>query len=86
MKDLQWRSKPDHEVGRHAQLGDYELAWVDGEIGEEEDDVLPLLPHSKTPPPHKAVYVGDLRLPDFKQLLATKGVQVLLSNLSFLFF
>lgn len=63
----------------YAQLGDYELAWVDGEIGDEEDDMLPLLPLSEPPPPHKAVYVGDLRLPDFKQLLATKGVQVLAS-------
>ncbi|CAM6100385.1 unnamed protein product [Calypogeia fissa] len=57
------------------KLGDYELAWVDGEIGAEEEDMLPLLPLSNTPPPHKAVYVGDLRLPDLKQLLATKGVQ-----------
>ncbi|BBN04094.1 cleavage and polyadenylation specificity factor subunit 2 [Marchantia polymorpha subsp. ruderalis] len=56
------------------KLGDYELAWVDGEVGAEEDDMLPLLP-AATPPPHKAVYVGDLWLADFKQLLATKGVQ-----------
>ncbi|KAH7429674.1 hypothetical protein KP509_09G061000 [Ceratopteris richardii] len=57
------------------KLGDYELAWVDGEVGSKEDDILPLLPHSGTPPPHKAVFVGDLKLADFKQLLASKGVQ-----------
>lgn len=58
------------------KLGDYELAWVDGEVGSREDDVLPLLPHSGIlPPPHKAVFVGDLKLADFKQLLASKGVQ-----------
>jgi cleavage and polyadenylation specificity factor subunit 2 len=50
---------------------------VDGEVGnQEENEILPLLP-SQEPPPHKAVFVGDLRLADFKQLLATKGVQVL---------
>lgn len=58
------------------QLGDYELAWVDGEVGSKEEDILPLLPHSGLPPPHKAVFVGDLKLADFKQLLASKGVQV----------
>ncbi|MCO5554497.1 hypothetical protein L7F22_008026 [Adiantum nelumboides] len=58
-----------------SDLGDYELAWVDGEGGCKEDDVLPLLPHSGTPPPHKAVFVGDLKLADFKQLLASRGVQ-----------
>ncbi|KAI5055518.1 hypothetical protein GOP47_0029039 [Adiantum capillus-veneris] len=57
------------------KLGDYELAWVDGEVGCKEEDILPLLPHSGTPPPHKAVFVGDLKLADFKQLLASKGVQ-----------
>jgi len=57
------------------KLGDYEVAWVDGEVGnQEENEILPLLP-SQEPPPHKAVFVGDLRLADFKQLLATKGVQ-----------
>lgn len=64
-----------NEILLLTQLGDYELAWVDGEVGAEEDDMLPLLP-AATPPPHKAVYVGDLWLADFKQLLATKGVQV----------
>jgi hypothetical protein len=59
----------------YAQLGEYELAWVDGEIGDEEDDTLSLLPLAE-PPPHKAVYVGKLQLPDFKELLGQKGVQV----------
>eukprot|EP00249_Psilotum_nudum_P015759 c25506_g1_i1 orf=216-2441(+) len=57
------------------KLGDYELAWIDGEVGSQEDDILPLLPNSRIPPPHKAVFVGDLKLADFKQLLANKGVQ-----------
>ncbi|KAJ7523061.1 hypothetical protein O6H91_18G035900 [Diphasiastrum complanatum] len=57
------------------KLGDYELVWIDGEVGSQEDDMLPLLPFVGTPPPHKAVFVGDLRLADFKQLLATKGIQ-----------
>uniref|UniRef100_A0A7I4EGV0 Cleavage and polyadenylation specificity factor subunit 2 n=1 Tax=Physcomitrium patens TaxID=3218 RepID=A0A7I4EGV0_PHYPA len=57
------------------KLGDYEVAWIDGEIGSQESEgMLPLLP-SETPPPHKSVFVGDLRLADFKQLLATKGIQ-----------
>lgn len=52
------------------------MAWVDGVIGSQESEgMLPLLP-SETPPPHKSVFVGDLRLADFKQLLATKGIQV----------
>lgn len=52
------------------------MAWVDGEIGSQESEgMLPLLP-SETPPPHKSVFVGDLRLADFKQLLASRGIQV----------
>ncbi|GLJ14052.1 hypothetical protein SUGI_0224770 [Cryptomeria japonica] len=57
------------------KLGDYELAWIDGEVGNKEDEMLPLIPLSTDPPPHKAVLVGDLRLADFKQLLASKGLQ-----------
>ena len=60
---------------RFKKPGDYEVAWVDGEIGsQEEEGMLPLLP-LETPPPHKPVFVGDLKLADFKQLLATKGIQ-----------
>lgn len=59
------------------------MAWVDGEIGSQESEgMLPLLP-SETPPPHKSVFVGDLRLADFKQLLATKGIQIEILFLSF---
>lgn len=57
------------------KLGDYELAWIDGEVGNKEEEMLPLIPLSTDPPPHKAVLVGDLRLADFKQLLASKGIQ-----------
>ncbi|KAF6175126.1 hypothetical protein GIB67_022807 [Kingdonia uniflora] len=58
------------------KLGDYEIAWVDSEVGKMEPDTLSLLPLSTTPPPHNSVLVGDLKLADFKQFLASKGVQV----------
>uniref|UniRef100_A0A0E0C6S2 Cleavage and polyadenylation specificity factor subunit 2 n=1 Tax=Oryza meridionalis TaxID=40149 RepID=A0A0E0C6S2_9ORYZ len=40
------------------------------------DDKLTLLPPSSTPAAHKSVLVGDLKLADFKQFLANKGLQV----------
>ncbi|CAK7337311.1 unnamed protein product [Dovyalis caffra] len=58
------------------KLGDYEVAWVDAEVGKTENDMLSLLPLSSPPPPHKSVLVGDLKMADFKQFLASKGVQV----------
>ncbi|XP_028790004.1 cleavage and polyadenylation specificity factor subunit 2-like [Neltuma alba] len=58
------------------KLGDYEIAWVDAEVGKTENDMLSLLPLSAAAPPHKSVLVGDLKLADFKQFLSTKGVQV----------
>ncbi|KAK9103630.1 hypothetical protein Sjap_020884 [Stephania japonica] len=58
------------------KLGDYEIAWVDAEVGKTESDILSLLPLSTQPPPHKSVLVGDLKLADFKQYLASKGIQV----------
>ncbi|XP_068645532.1 cleavage and polyadenylation specificity factor subunit 2 [Aristolochia californica] len=57
------------------KLGDYEVAWVDAEVGKT-DGVLSLLPLSTPAPPHRSVLVGDLKLADFKQFLASKGVQV----------
>ncbi|MQM07767.1 hypothetical protein Taro_040619 [Colocasia esculenta] len=57
------------------KLGDYEIAWVDGQVNES-DGKLSLLPLSTAPQPHKSVLVGDLKLADFKQLLASKGIQV----------
>eukprot|EP00262_Sarcandra_glabra_P011101 TRINITY_DN26812_c0_g1_i1.p1 TRINITY_DN26812_c0_g1~~TRINITY_DN26812_c0_g1_i1.p1 ORF type:complete len:739 (+),score=139.59 TRINITY_DN26812_c0_g1_i1:133-2349(+) len=57
------------------KLGDYEIAWIDSEVGKA-DDVHCLLPLSATPAPHKSVLVGDLKLADFKQFLASKGVLV----------
>ncbi|XP_078435387.1 cleavage and polyadenylation specificity factor 100 [Wolffia australiana] len=57
------------------KLGDYEIAWVDGEV-EKADDTLSLLPLSSPPSPHKSVLVGDLKLADLKQLLSSKGIQV----------
>uniref|UniRef100_A0A7N0RI13 Cleavage and polyadenylation specificity factor subunit 2 n=1 Tax=Kalanchoe fedtschenkoi TaxID=63787 RepID=A0A7N0RI13_KALFE len=56
------------------KLGDYEVAWVDAEVGKTENDTLSLLPPSKPAPPHKSVFLGDLKLSDFKQFLASKGV------------
>lgn len=38
--------------------------------------LLPLSTTPHTPPPHKSVLVGDLKMADFKQFLAGKGVQV----------
>ncbi|OWM75610.1 cleavage and polyadenylation specificity factor subunit 2 [Punica granatum] len=58
------------------KLGDYEIAWFDAEVGKTENEMLSLLPLSNPPPPHKSVLVGDLKMADFKQYLASKGVQV----------
>lgn len=58
------------------KLGDYEIAWVDAEVGKTEDDTLSVLPISTPPPPHNSVFVGDLKLADFKHFLASKGIQV----------
>ncbi|XP_004499957.1 cleavage and polyadenylation specificity factor subunit 2 [Cicer arietinum] len=58
------------------KLGEYEIAWVDAEVGKAENDMLSLLPVSGPPRPHKSVLVGDLKLADFKQFLSTKGVPV----------
>ncbi|KAH0688208.1 hypothetical protein KY284_018761 [Solanum tuberosum] len=58
------------------KLGDYEIAWVDAEVGKTENDMFSLLPLSGPAPPHKTVLVGDLKMSDFKQFLASKGVQV----------
>ncbi|XP_008787501.1 cleavage and polyadenylation specificity factor subunit 2 [Phoenix dactylifera] len=57
------------------KMGDYEIAWIDAEVGKT-NDMLTLGPLSSTPPTHKTVLVGDLKLADFKQFLASKGVQV----------
>ncbi|KAK3017614.1 hypothetical protein RJ639_004848 [Escallonia herrerae] len=58
------------------KLGDYEIAWVDAEVGKTESDMLSLLPLSNPAPAHKSVLVGDIKMADFKQFLASKGVQV----------
>lgn len=57
------------------KLGEHEIAWVDAEVGKA-DEKLTLLPPSTTPSAHKSVLVGDLKLADFKQFLANKGLQV----------
>lgn len=45
-------------------------------MGKTENDMFSLLPLSGPSPPHKTVLVGDLKMSDFKQFLASKGVQV----------
>ncbi|RWR72197.1 cleavage and polyadenylation specificity factor subunit 2 [Cinnamomum micranthum f. kanehirae] len=57
------------------KLGDYEIAWIDAEVGKT-DGMLSLQPLSGPASPHKSVLVGDLKLADFKQFLASKGIQV----------
>lgn len=59
------------------QLGDYEIAWVDAEVGKTENGILSLLPISTPAPPHKSVLVGDLKMADLKPFLSSKGIQVL---------
>ncbi|XP_042062796.1 cleavage and polyadenylation specificity factor subunit 2-like [Salvia splendens] len=58
------------------KLGDFEVAWVDAEVGKAENGTLSLLPLSTPPPPHKTVLVGDIKMADFKQFLASQGIQV----------
>ncbi|XP_071929499.1 cleavage and polyadenylation specificity factor subunit 2-like isoform X3 [Coffea arabica] len=58
------------------KLGEYEIAWVDAEVGKTQNGMLSLLPLSSPAPPHKTVLVGDIKMADFKQFLASKGVQV----------
>ncbi|KAI4311930.1 hypothetical protein MLD38_036794 [Melastoma candidum] len=58
------------------KLGDYEIAWIDAEVGTSENTMLSLLPLSKAAPRHESVLVGDLKMADFKQFLASKGIQV----------
>lgn len=60
---------------RFKKLGEYEIAWVDAEVGKTENGTLSLLPPSSPPLPHKSVLVGDIKMADFKQFLASKGVQ-----------
>lgn len=65
------------------QLGDYEIAWIDAEVGKTESEMLSLLPLSSRAPPHKSVLVGDIKMADFKQFLASKGIQVMENILAF---
>lgn len=58
------------------KLGDYEIAWVDAEVGKTENGMQSLLPISTPAPPHKSVLVGDLKMADLKPFLSSKGIQV----------
>ncbi|KAG7014767.1 Cleavage and polyadenylation specificity factor subunit 2 [Cucurbita argyrosperma subsp. argyrosperma] len=58
------------------KLGDYEISWLDADVGKTENGTLSLLPLSKAALPHKSVLVGDLKMADFKQFLSSKGIQV----------
>lgn len=69
-------------------MGDYEVAWVDSQVGPpetheqtteygavEKSQLLPLLPlRGGDAPGHKAVLVGEVKLSDFRQVLASAGV------------
>lgn len=57
------------------KLGDYEIAWIDSEVSQTEGGTLSLLPLSNQAPTHKSVLVGDIKMADFKQFLASKGIQ-----------
>ncbi|CAO2141490.1 unnamed protein product [Urochloa humidicola] len=57
------------------KIGEHEIAWLDAEV-EKEDENLILNPPSSTPPPHRPVLVGDLKLAEFKQFLEHNGLQV----------
>ncbi|KAK2653889.1 hypothetical protein Ddye_013745 [Dipteronia dyeriana] len=58
------------------KLGDYEIAWVDAEVGKTENGMMSLLPISTQAPHHKSVLVGDLKMADFKPFLSSQGIQV----------
>ncbi|KAK9178805.1 hypothetical protein WN943_027999 [Citrus x changshan-huyou] len=62
------------------KLGDYEIAWVDAEVGKTENGMLSLLPISTPAPPHKSVLVGDLKMADLKPFLSSKGIQCQQNN------
>ena len=47
---------------------------------------LSLLPGSNAAPLHKSVLVGDLKMADFKQFLASKGVQVQFLHLGVIYY
>ncbi|XP_021765106.1 cleavage and polyadenylation specificity factor subunit 2-like [Chenopodium quinoa] len=57
------------------KLGDYEIAWIDSEVGQTDGGTLSLLPLSNQAPTHKSVLVGDIKMADFKQFLTSKGIQ-----------
>ncbi|GAQ90662.1 Cleavage and polyadenylation specificity factor 2 [Klebsormidium nitens] len=70
------------------KMGDYEVGWVDSQVGPpetqeqtteygavEKSQLLPLLPlRGGDAPGHKAVLVGEVKLSDFRQVLASAGV------------
>ncbi|KAJ3693032.1 hypothetical protein LUZ60_012127 [Juncus effusus] len=58
------------------KMGEYEISWVDAITEKTEKEILSLIPPQSNPPCHKSVLVGDLKLADFKQFLASKSIQV----------
>ncbi|OWM78238.1 hypothetical protein CDL15_Pgr015057 [Punica granatum] len=58
------------------KLGDYEIAWFDAEVGKAENEMLFLLPLSNPPPLPKSVLVGDLKMDDYEEYLASKGIRL----------
>lgn len=61
------------------QLGEYEVAYVTGEVGETKDKVLPLLPRRQSgegDAHRRSVFVGDLKLSEFRGMLKHHNVEV----------
>ena len=48
--------------------------WLDAEVGKTKNGTLSLFPLSKASAAHKSVLVGDLKMANFKQFLANKGI------------
>ncbi|GJV04659.1 cleavage and polyadenylation specificity factor subunit 2 isoform X1 [Tanacetum coccineum] len=76
------RSEATEHVKQHCLKNVYPHVYAP-KIEETTDVTLDLcayklssLPISTTAPPHKSVLVGDLKMADFKQFLAGKGIQV----------
>ena len=61
------------------QLGEYEVAYVTGQVGETKDKVLPLLPRRQSGEGdghRQSVFVGDLKLSEFRGMLKHHNVEV----------
>jgi cleavage and polyadenylation specificity factor subunit 2 len=62
------------------KVGDYNIAWINGALAlperlNETDQPIPALNEAAEHeiPGHRAVFIGEVRLADFKQVLAQSG-------------